>query len=83
MTELPTIDLNLMVAIKNLMENIKNDVDQYASADKIVDLVDENKLNEKEAYRSILQSLCALLRDKGFNQTADLLTKHWRLPMNQ
>ena len=61
------------------MDNIVNDIDRYNSTDQIVDLADEHKLAEKKAYIPLLQSVCNLLREKGYPQTAKLFMTHWRL----
>jgi hypothetical protein len=78
MTELPMLDATV-VAIKKLLDNIKNDVDAHNSADQITDLVEQHRLNEKEAYRPLLRSFSDLLREKGYPQTADFLVKQWHL----
>jgi hypothetical protein len=79
MTEIPIIDLTLTTAIKKLMDNVKNDIDQYNSMEQIADLVDDNKLAENKAYKNFLQSICDLLREKGYPQTAALFVMHWHL----
>lgn len=79
MTELPTMDMALVEAIKKLMENIRNNTDPGNSMDDIANLVWENELTEKEAYKPLLHSVCDLLRDKGYPQTADFFAKHWHL----
>jgi hypothetical protein len=79
MTELQIIDLTLVTSIKGLMDNIKNGMDRYNSMEQIADLVDDNKLAEKKAYKNLLQSICDLLREKGYHQTAILFTMHWHL----
>ena len=79
MTELPMMDMAVVGSIKKLMDNIKNDLDQGNSMDDIADLVFEYKLNEKKAYKTLLQSVCDLLREKGYPQTADFFVKHWHL----
>jgi hypothetical protein len=77
--ELPTLDANIVDAIKKLRDNIKNDFDQYHSIDQIQYMVVEHKLAGNKAYKPLLQSVCNLLRDKGYPQTADTLAKDWRL----
>lgn len=77
--ELPTLDTNVVDAIKKLRDNIKNDFDQHHSADQIQDMVVEHKLAGKKAYKPLLQSVCNLLREKGYPGTADVLAKDWRL----
>ncbi len=79
MTELPILDATVVGAIKKLLDNIKNDVDPHNSADQITDLVEQHKLNGKEAYRPLLKSFSDLLREKGYPQTADFLVKQWHL----
>jgi hypothetical protein len=79
MSELPTMDMAVVEAIKELKQNIKNDVDAGNRMDDIANLVFEHKLTEKEAYKPLLQSVCDLLREKGYPQTADFFAKHWRL----
>jgi hypothetical protein len=79
MTELPVIDPVLLATIKNLMNNIKNNVDQYNSMEHIADLVDDNKLAENKAYKPLLQSICTLLQEKGYMQTAKLFLEHWSI----
>ena len=79
MTELPTLDTALIGAIKTFMDYVKNDVDQYNSVEQIADLVDNNKLAEKGAYKPLLQSICTLLREKGYPQTAKLFGEHWHI----
>jgi hypothetical protein len=79
MTELPILDTTLVGAIKKLMDNIRNDVDQYSSMDQIADLVIENKLVRKKAYKPLLKSVCDLIQEKGYPQTAALLLKDWQL----
>ncbi len=80
MTELPILDMTLVGAIKGLMDNIRNDIDPHDSADQITDLVEEHKLDRKEAYKHLLKSFSDLLREKGYPQTADFLVKQWHLP---
>lgn len=79
MTELPIIDPTLTTAIKKLMDNIKNGIDQYNSMEQLADLVDDNKLAEKKAYKNLLQSICDLLREKGYPQTSARFVMHWHL----
>jgi hypothetical protein len=79
MSELPTLDMAVVGDVKRLMDNIKDDVDQYNSMEQIADLVDEHKLTENKAYKTLLQSVCALLREKGYPQTADLFLEHWHI----
>jgi hypothetical protein len=79
MTELFTMDMAVVGAIKRLMDNIKNDVDTHDSVDQITDLVDDYKLVGKGGYKPLLTSFCDLLREKGYPQTADFLVKQWRL----
>jgi len=79
MTEIPMLDMTVVEAIKKLMGNIKNDVDQYDSMDDIADMVFDHKLAEKKAYKSLLQSVCDLLLKKGYAQTSDFFVKHWHL----
>jgi len=47
--------------------------------EQIAELVYEHKLVEKKAYKTLLQFVCDLLREKGYPQTADSFVKHWRL----
>jgi hypothetical protein len=79
MTELPMMDLTVVNAIKNLMDNIKNDIAPGNSMDDIADLVHDHKLIGKNSYKPLLRSICDLLREKGYPTTADFFTKHWRL----
>jgi hypothetical protein len=79
MAELPTMDMAVVGAIKRLLENIKNDIDMHDSVDQITDLVDDHKLVGKSSYKPLLRSLCDLLREKGYPQTADFLIKQWKL----
>lgn len=80
MTGLPILDMTIVGAIKGLMDNIRNDIDPHDSADQITDLVEEHKLDRKEAYKPLLKSFSELLREKGYPQTADFLVKQWHLP---
>jgi hypothetical protein len=79
MAELPTMDMAIVGAINKMLDNIKNDIDMHGSVDQITDLVDDNKLVGKSAYKPLLRSLCNLLREKGYPQTADFLVKQWEL----
>jgi hypothetical protein len=79
MTELPVMNIGVVNSIKKLMDNIKNDIDPGNSMDDIADMVHDNKLIGKNTYRPLLQSVCDLLREKGYPATADFFTKHWRL----
>ena len=79
MTGLPILDMSLVNVIKQLMENIKNDIDPHKSMDGIADLVEDNKLGRKDEYKPLLRSVCDVLREKGFPSTADFLIKQWRL----
>ncbi len=79
MTGLPILDMSLVNVIKQLMENIKNDIDPHKSMDGIADLVEDNKLSMKDEYKPLLRSVCDVLREKGFPSTADFLIKQWRL----
>ena len=79
MTELQVLDPLLVKAIQELMGNVNNDVDQYHSVDQIQGLVIEHELAEKGPYKTILQSVCDLLREKGYPRTADILVKDWHL----
>jgi hypothetical protein len=80
MTGLPMLDMTIVGAIKEHMDNIRNDIDPHASADQITDLVEEHKLERNEAYKPLLKSFSELLREKGYPQTADFLVKQWHLP---
>jgi len=79
MTNLPVMDMTVVEAIKKQIDNVKNDLDAHGSADRITDLVDDNKLVGKESYKPLLRSFCEVLREKGYPQTADFLIKQWRL----
>lgn len=79
MTELPMLDMTVVEAIKKLMGNIRNDVNQYDSMDDIADLVFDHTLAGKKAYKPLLQSVCDLLIEKGYAQTSDFFVKHWHL----
>jgi hypothetical protein len=79
MTELPILDPAIVGAIKSLLDNIKNDIDPHNSADQITNLVEEHKLETKTAYRPLLRSFSELLREKGYPQTADFISKQWHL----
>ena len=79
MTGLPILDMSLVNVIKQLMENIKNDIDPHKSMDGIADLVEDNTLSRKDEYKPLLRSVCDVLREKGFPSTADFLIKQWRL----
>jgi hypothetical protein len=78
MTELPMLD-PLVVELKRLINNIKNDADIYGSMDQIAEMVVEYKLSDNNAYKSLLQSACTLIREKGFPQTAAFAEKNWRI----
>jgi hypothetical protein len=78
MIELPMLD-PLVVELKRLIDDIKNDKDIYGSMDQIAEMVVENKLAGKKAFRPLLQSVCTLIREKGFPQTAAFAEKDWRL----
>ena len=69
----------LIVELKRLINNIKNDQDIYGSMDQIAEMVVEHKLADKETFRPLLQSVCTLIREKGFPQTAAFAEKDWRL----
>ena len=73
------MDMTVVEAIKKQIDNVKNDLDAHGSADRITDLVDDNKLIGKESYKPLLRSFCEVLREKGYPQTADFLIKQWRL----
>jgi len=79
MIELPVLDPVMVGEHKRLIDNIKNDADIYGSMDQIAEMVVEYKLAEKKAYKPILQSVCTLIREKGFPQTAAFAEKDWRL----
>ena len=78
MIELPMLD-PLVVELKRLIDNIKNDADIYGSMDQIAEMVVEHKLADKQTFRPLLQSACTLIREKGFPQTAAFAEKNWRL----
>ena len=78
MIVLPMLD-PLVVELKRLIDNIKNDADIYGSMDQIAEMVVEHKLADKKAYKTLLQSACTLIREKGFPQTAAFAEKNWRL----
>ena len=79
MTEFQILDTTVVSAVKNLRDNIKNDIDQFNSMEQIAELVYDHKLIGENAYKKLLQSVCDLLRGKGYAQTADFFLKHWRL----
>jgi hypothetical protein len=79
MIELPILDPAVVGELKRLIDNIKNDRDIYGSMDQIAGMVVECKLSDKKAYKPILQSVCALIREKGFPDTAAFAEKNWRL----
>jgi len=78
MIELPMLD-PLVVELKRLIDNIKNDKDIYGSMDQIAEMVVEHKLADKKTFKPLLQSVCTLIREKGFPQTAAFAEKDWRL----
>jgi hypothetical protein len=78
MIELPMLD-PLVVELKRLIGNIKNDKDIYGSMDQIAEMVVEHKLADNKAFKPLLQSVCTLIREKGFPQTAAFAEKDWRL----
>jgi hypothetical protein len=78
MIELPMLD-PLVVELKRLIDNIKNDQNIYGTMDQIAEMVVEHKLADKKAYKPLLQSVCTLIREKGFPQTAAFAEKDWRL----
>ncbi len=77
MNGLPILDFNLVNAVKKLMDNIRNDIDAGNSMDEIADMVYDNQLNKKDAYKPLLRSVCDLLREKGYPTTADFFAKRW------
>jgi hypothetical protein len=77
--DLPVLDPVVSGEIKRLRDNIKNDIDIYNSMDQITELVVEHKLVGKKAYQQLLKSVCDLIREKGFPQTAAFAEKDWRL----
>jgi len=79
MSDLPVMDLTVVNAIKKLMDNIKNDMNAGNSMDDIADMVYDHKLDKKKTYRPLLQSICDLLREKGYPVTSDLFIKLWHL----
>ncbi|MEW6054450.1 MAG: hypothetical protein AB1552_11800 [Nitrospirota bacterium] len=79
MAELPTLDMSVVTTIKKLMDNIRNDIDAGNSMDDIADLVHDHRLTQKKAYKKLLQSICDLLREKGYPSTADFFAKLWHL----
>ena len=62
-----------------LIENIRNDLSPHKSADKIADMVEEHRLEKIEEMKPLLKTFSDVLREKGFANTSDFLTKHWRL----
>jgi hypothetical protein len=78
MIELPMLD-PLVVELKRLIDNIKNDKDIYGSMDQIAEMVVEHKLADNKTFKPLLQSVCTLIREKGFPQTAAFAEKDWRL----
>ena len=78
MIELPMLD-PWVVELKRLINNIKNDQNIYGTMDQIAEMVVEHKLSDKEAFRPLLQTVCALIREKGFPQTAAFAEKNWRI----
>ena len=79
MAELQVLDITVVNSIKKLMDNIRNDIDPGRSMDDIADLVYDNKLIKKTSYKPLLQSVCDLLREKGYPTTADFFANHWHL----
>ncbi|MFZ5908178.1 MAG: hypothetical protein ACOYVJ_12385 [Nitrospirota bacterium] len=79
MSDLPVMDFTIVNAIKRLMENIKNDRNAGNSMDDIADMVYDHKLYKKKSYKPLLQSICDLLREKGYPATSDLFLKIWHL----
>jgi uncharacterized protein (UPF0297 family) len=79
MTGLPVLDPAVVEAIKRLLDNIKNDLDRYGSINQIQEMVVEYRLAGNGAYRTLLKSVCDVLREKGYPQTADTLAEDWRL----
>lgn len=79
MNELPVMNFSVVNSIKQLMANIENGIDPGNSMDDIADIVHDNKLINKSSYKPLLQSVCDLLREKGYPATADFFVKHWRL----
>jgi hypothetical protein len=79
MTELPIMDLTIVNAIKQLMDNIKNDIDPGNSMDDIADFVHNHNLANQDVYKPLLQSICDLLREKKYLVTSDFFLNRWGL----
>ena len=79
MTQLPVMDLTLVDAIKKLMDNIRNDINAGSSMDDLADMVYDYKLEKTPTYRPLLQSICDLLKEKGYPATSDMFIKLWHL----
>jgi len=70
---------NTAEEIKKLIENIKSDLNLYESAEKFVEVVDKNKLDQKENYHALLKSFCDLLREKGYPIMSRNFAEKWHI----
>ena len=65
--------------MKKLIENIKNNLDFYESAEKFVKVVEKNKLEQREDLIPLLRSFCDVLREKGYPVMSENFAEKWRI----
>jgi predicted transcriptional regulator len=65
--------------MKKLIENIKNNLNLHESAEKFVEAVDKNKLDQKEDYKPLLTSFCDVLREKGYPTISENFAEKWHM----
>jgi hypothetical protein len=65
--------------MKKLIENIKNNLDFYGSAENFVKVVEKNKLDQREDFIPLLLSFCDELREKGYPVMSETFAKKWHL----
>jgi len=65
--------------MKKLIENIKNNLHLHESAEKFVEVVDKNTLDQKEDFKPLLTSFCDALREKGYPVMSETFADKWHI----
>ena len=69
----------ILEEIEIRIDNIRNDIEPYANADWITDLVEDHHLSRREDFKPMLRTFCDVLKEKGYPDTSAFMSKQWKL----
>ena len=65
--------------MKKLIENIRNNLHLHESAEKFVEVVEKNKLDQREDFTPLLLSFCDALRERGYPVMSETFAEKWHI----